>query len=114
MDKCILCGAQTTNGVCPNEEQHIKKMCLNCSFYRNGVCMNETNKELATKKMMESLQVPSGYDIETIALKPIKLKDDTRKCPRYAPNVDAIVKYVTKILTPDTQGEEAESEKAKN
>jgi len=98
MDNCIFCGAQLVDGKCPNEEKHFKKMCLNCRDCAAGTCNNEKNKEDATTKMLNSIQVPAGYEIQNISLKPIPLKDVTKKCPRYTPNIEAINEALAHLI----------------
>ena len=91
IDKCIFCGADLVDGVCPNIAQHFKPMCLNCSSmkYEDGknYCDNEANKLEAIEKI--KLAVPSGYELANIDLKPLPLKDDTKKCKRWHLNSEA-------------------------
>lgn len=90
MSKCIFCGTELVEGKCPNQENHFKPMCINCMFCNTEVtdtddgkcfCENPDNKEDAVKKIKEA--VPSGYEIEDIKLKPLPLKDETKKCKRW-------------------------------
>jgi hypothetical protein len=71
---------------CPNFEQHFIKMCLNCASCdtrcdddgsEKYLCANETHMENALNKIKETL---NGYEIEDIKLKPLPLKDFTKKC----------------------------------
>ena len=84
--KCVLCGADLVDGVCPNLAQHVKPMCLNC-FYCGGrgtdvlFCNNDDNKQDALEKI--KLAVPSGYELTNIELQPLPLKDCTKKCKRW-------------------------------
>lgn len=32
LDRCVFCGEELIGGICPNKEQHIKPMCLNCEY----------------------------------------------------------------------------------
>lgn len=86
MSKCLFCGADLVDGCCPNIEQHFVKMCLNCTSCDFGVtedgtekyfCTNETNMNNQLNKLKDAL---NGYEIEEIKLKPLPLKDYTKKC----------------------------------
>jgi hypothetical protein len=86
MSKCLFCGADLVEGLCPNIEQHFSKMCLNCAScdvvtFEDGtekyLCVNETNMNNQLNKIKEALV---GYEIEDIKLKPLPLKDETKKC----------------------------------
>lgn len=86
---CILTGREITDG---GIEPIFRKMCLNCTTciteeekYR---CTNERVMEAGKKKIMESL--PEGYEIESITLKPMELKDPTKKCKNYNPNIELV------------------------
>lgn len=83
-NKCIFCGADIVDGKCPNEP-HFKRMCLNCndcvSIEGKRVCVNKENQESAIEKIMQA--VPSGYEIETLTVKPLALKDSTKKCKKW-------------------------------
>lgn len=82
--RCIFCGAEIVTGECPNEP-HFKHMCLNCNDCKvvddKHVCVNEENQKAAVNKIMEA--VPSGYEIETLTVKPLPLKDATKKCKKW-------------------------------
>lgn len=84
MKKCIFCGSDLIDNKCPNEP-HFKPMCINCQFCNEEndkfYCINSENQADAIKKIKES--VPSGYEIENITLKPLPLKDETKKCKRW-------------------------------
>lgn len=83
-DKCMFCGATLVDGKCPNEP-HFKHMCLNCNDCKESdgynVCVNEDNMQAAINKIKEA--VPSGYEIETLTVKPLALKDATKKCKKW-------------------------------
>lgn len=85
MNKCVFCGSDLVDGKCPNGP-HFKPMCLNCNDCQNvdttPVCVNEENKNNAMEKIKES--VPSGYEIESLAIKPLPLKDATKKCKNWS------------------------------
>ena len=94
-NKCIFCGADLVDGKCANEP-HFKHMCLNCNDCKEidgkTVCINEDNQKAAINKIMEA--VPSGYEIETLSLKPLALKDATKKCKKWH-----LVETFTQFLT---------------
>ena len=101
MSKCVFCGTEMVNGVCPNEELHVKGMCLNCNSCwkvdndnddgESYVCINEENKEDALNKVMGSIQAPAGYTIKSLELSPVPLKDVTKKCRRYQMNKELLM-----------------------
>lgn len=96
-----------------DEQITIKSMCINCVFCNSNMsCGNEDNKELARKQFIESIKSstkPSGYDIESISvdLKPVPLRDVTKKCSRHELDVDVIISY----LLPTTPNEKNEKKK---
>jgi len=73
-----------------------KKMCLNCTSCLSDTekyrCNNEKVMAVGKKKIMDSL--PEGYEIESISLKPMELKDPTKKCKNYAANIEQITQFV--------------------
>ena len=77
---CRLTGVEKTE--CP-----IKAMCLNCKYVDeredgSWACTNKSVMEKGKAKILESLQVPDGYEIESIdiQMKPMQLKNPTKKC----------------------------------
>lgn len=84
INKCIFCGCELIDGSCPNGP-HFKAMCLNCDFCKDEdgkcYCNNPENKEDAINKIKAS--IPSGYEIEELKVKPLPLKDETKKCKRW-------------------------------
>lgn len=88
-EKCVLCGLDLVDGVCPNLVQHIKPMCLNCVSCSPELntdsdalyCNNPENKKDAMNKLLQS--VPSGYQLTSFELKPLPLKDCTKRCKRW-------------------------------
>lgn len=100
---CILTGQEKTeNGL----EPVFKKMCLNCTTcitadekYR---CTNENVMELNKKKVLESL--PEGFEVESITLKPMELKDPTKKCKNYNPNIELIETKVKEFFLSNESG----------
>lgn len=94
---CILTGREIPEG---GLEPLFKKMCLNCTTcitaeekYR---CTNEKVMEVGKKKIMESL--PEGYEIENLTLKPMELKDPTKKCKNYEANMGLINEKITSFF----------------
>lgn len=73
-----------------------KKMCRNCEFCENGEhCLNEINLKNARDKVLAS--VPSGYEITNLDLKPLPLKDSTKKCGQWSLNkaiADEWIKHI--------------------
>ncbi len=90
---CKICGAEKIEGVCPNAEMHIKKMCINCNSCNEKdnlmFCNNEDNLKDATNAMLK--YVPKGYLVETLTLSPIALKDPTKKCIRWTLNENIVL-----------------------
>lgn len=105
-EKCVLCGSDLVDGVCPNLAQHIKPMCLNCvscmpDLESNALyCNNSDNKKDATNKLLQS--VPSGYQLANFELQPLPLKDCTKKCKRWEFNRTAVEQLV-KMLRPEEE-----------
>lgn len=97
---CILTGQEITeNGI----EPIFKKMCLNCTTciiddekYR---CTNEKVMEIGKKKILENL--PDGFEVESISLKPMELKDPTKKCNKYVPDIELIETKVKEFFLTD-------------
>ena len=92
MNKCFFCGEELIDEKCPYHEQHLKPMCLNCNFCSTQVvnegeaepyslCINEEHMANALKKI--NLSVPSGYEIETLKIKPLPIKDVTKSCKKW-------------------------------
>lgn len=99
--RCIFCGeALNEQGKCPNASQHLKPMCLNCIHMGfdegNCLCCNEDNKNDAIQKIMSSYE--GGYQITGVTLKPLPLKDPTKKCKRHALNNNAVSDALSELL----------------
>ena len=99
----ILTGQEKTD---KGLEPVFKKMCLNCTTcitaeekYR---CTNEIVMELNKKKAIESL--PEGFEVESITLKPMELKDPTKKCKNYNPNMELIETKVKELFLSNESG----------
>jgi hypothetical protein len=79
---CIFTGCEI-NGENPSP---IKKMCLNCNSLRENepgsfVCTNESVMERGREKILAA--VPEGFEIDTLTLKPMALKNPTKRCGAY-------------------------------
>ena len=101
MSRCLFCGELLNEeGKCPNAAQHFKPMCVNCNFVGdedgNLLCCNDENKNDAAQKIMSSYE--GGYQITGLTLKPLPLKDPTKKCKRYKMNFEKVSDALTKIL----------------
>lgn len=89
----IFTGEEIKEG---EQHVHITKMCLNCKSlvdeedgYR---CCNPEVMENGLKKVSASL--PEGFEIETLVLKPMILKNPTKKCGKYDCNIDQILSLI--------------------
>lgn len=92
MANCLICGAELVDGLCPS--QHIvKPMCLNCMWVQNGEneyrCVNEAVLQIARDKMLAAL--PDGYEVESLQLKPMLLKNPCKKCTNYEMNKTIVI-----------------------
>ena len=106
MNKCVLCGSDLVDGKCPNASAHFTAMCLNCVSCMPEVndtqeevflCINKDNQKMAIEKIKQS--VPSGYEIEDIKLKPLPLKDVTKKCKKWQVSKSLIEQEIVTIAT---------------
>lgn len=94
---CKLTGIELTEGVeCP-----LKKMCLNCASLvekKDGTfaCKNEKVMEKGKEKILAS--VPEGFEIDSITLKPMNLKNPTKKCGCYSADMESIMAEINKIF----------------
>ena len=77
-------------------------MCLNCqdcqSTPEGFVCVNESNKEAAAKKLREKiLALSEGYSLENLSfdLKPVPLRAPEKKCPNQKVDLQKIIDYLT-------------------
>ena len=102
LNNCVVCGTELVDGKCPNAHI-VKPMCLNCEFVRDMSgeyrCVNESVLDGAKLKMMEAL--PEGYEIETLEIKPMLLKNPCKKCGKYT--MDKI-KVIRTLLEPSGLG----------
>lgn len=93
-----------TGNVITEHDEHpiIKPMCLNCTscleeddVYR---CNNPKVMESGFLKVSESL--PEGFEIDTLVLKPMLLKNPTKKCPNYKTDEEMVIGEVMGYLNP--------------
>jgi hypothetical protein len=75
------------------EETPLKKMCLNCkSCTQTAVnsfgCTNEHVLEKGRAEILKN--VPEGFEIENLTLKPMALKNPTKRCPNYWPDLELL------------------------
>lgn len=91
-----------------------KSMCLNCKSCHNGpeqsslndeqfVCDNESVMEMGKKKILASL--PDGFEIKTLELKPMKLKDPKKKCKNYSFDKEKVMEFIENFFTPSPDAE---------
>ena len=74
-----------------------KKMCINCSFCEHGItCTNEENMNRAKEKVLAA--VPGGYEITNLEMKPLPLKDPTKKCINWSLDNELINEWIKKIF----------------
>ena len=96
-NQCPLCGAELVEGKCPNDAIHLRPMCLNCKDCCSSdgmlVCENDTNKQKTIEKMLAAVGDSYAVDVNTIVLKPLPLKDATKKCKQWGFNPVALKMY---------------------
>ena len=95
VNNCTICGAELVDGKCPSVHA-VKPMCLNCIYVTdNGSeyrCVNEDVLEGAKQKMLAAL--PEGYEIETLEIKPMLLKNPCKKCGKYLLDKMRVARYL--------------------
>jgi hypothetical protein len=101
MSRCLFCGELLNEeGKCPNAAQHFKPMCFNCLHMgidgEDCVCCNEDNKNDAIQKIISSFD--GGYQITGVTLKPLPLKDPTKKCKRHTLNYDVLIEGIKSLV----------------
>ena len=94
---CKFTGVELAEGV-----ETIKKMCLNCvSLVENEdgtyACMNEAVMEQGREKI-KAAALATGYEIADLKLKPMALKNPTKKCGVYSANISALAEELNAIL----------------
>ena len=87
---CRFTGAELPEG----SNSLIKKMCLNCkSLIENEdghyACVNEAVMEKGREKILAA--VPEGFEVDTLVLKPMVLKNPLKKCGVYEANIQSLV-----------------------
>lgn len=97
-----------------------KCMCLNCKSCSLGpnqssysdeqyVCDNENVMEMGKKKIMAA--VPEGFEIDTLTLKPMTLKDPTKKCKNHIFDMEKVINFLADYFTtPEDSEKENASE----
>jgi len=88
-----------------------KCMCLNCKSCHEGdeqfVCDNDAVMQVGMKKVIEAL--PEGFEIESLKLKPMKLKDPTKKCKNFAFDLDKVVDFLKEYFLSESDNNEKEN-----
>ena len=87
---CRFTGAELPEG----SNSLIKKMCLNCKSLienedGNYTCVNETVMEKGREKILAA--VPEGFEVDTLVLKPMVLKNPLKKCGAYEANIQSLI-----------------------
>lgn len=88
------------------EETPLKKMCLNCKSctQTNGTNFGCTNENVLEKGKAEILKnVPEGFEIENLTLKPMALKNPTKRCPNYKPNIEFLQNMIVEMFDDEKQ-----------
>ena len=86
---CKFTGMELTN----ENPIAIKKMCLNCKSIIDNLdgtysCGNESVMQKGREKILAA--VPEGFEIDTLTLKPMSLKNPTKKCGAYDVDMDML------------------------
>ena len=93
---CVLTGL-------PKEETPIKQMCINCTSLsydketKSFLCVNEDVMEIGRNKVIEAAK-NIGFDIDSIKLKPMALKNPQKKCNNYVVDMDRIMSQLNEIF----------------
>lgn len=79
----------------------INKMCLNCMSLQDNndgtfACCNEKVIEQGRSKILAA--IPEGFEIETLTLKPMQLKNPLKKCGNYTPDIEGLIDEAKLIL----------------
>jgi hypothetical protein len=96
---CKLTGADLTEDGAANG---FKCMCVNCKSCicdtdKGYLCKNDKVMEVGRQKILAS--VPEGFEVDTLTLKPMVLKDPTKKCKNHQFDLDAVVEYISDYFT---------------
>lgn len=90
------------------EESPLKKMCLNCISCTQTTAekFGCTNENVLKKGKDEILKnVPEGFEIENLTLKPMALKNPTKRCPNYEPNIELMNIYIKNFFESEDKKE---------
>ena len=93
---CLLTGV-------PENESPIKKMCVNCVFSQynqneeNYTCNNQKVMEIGFEKVKDAAK-NLGYDIDTLSLKPMVLKNPLKLCVNYKPDSEVINDFIKSLF----------------
>lgn len=90
-----------------------KRMCVNCkSCHADNdkdqyVCDNEKVIEVGRQRILAS--VPEGFEVDTLTLKPMVLKDPTKKCKNHQFDFDGVVEFISNyfLASPENEKENA-------
>lgn len=101
---CILTGVDLSQDGSTNG---IKQMCLNCKscteLIDKFVCDNADVLEIGKKKILETQL--DGFEIDTLILKQMTLKDPTKKCVHYSPDIEAMTSFIKNWFLPSSDSE---------
>lgn len=108
MDKiyCKLTGVDLSGDGATNG---FKCMCVNCkSCHADNdknqyVCDNENVMEVGKQKILAAL--PDGFEIETLTLKPMVLKDPTKKCKNHQFDLESVTEFIRDFFTASPNAE---------
>lgn len=89
--QCLLTGQ-------PQNEMPIKRMCLNCAYLKNNsICLNSDVMSNAINRAQKAV-LDLGLDIETLNLKPIKIKNLRGKCDYHKADMIKIQTYIDSLF----------------
>lgn len=71
----------------------VKQMCLNCIFCKDMKCTNEDNKKMKIEQLKSMI---GGYEIKSIDIQPVKLKDPLKKCRNWQLDKERLIEWLTK------------------
>lgn len=86
-----------------------KTMCLNCKTCHYNAdsdqytCDNENVMEMGKKKILSA--IPEGFEVETLVLKPMALKDPTKKCKNHQFDLEAVTEFIRDFFTTSPNAE---------
>lgn len=84
-----------------DKDSLINKMCLNCMSLQDNndgtfACRNEKVMEQGRNKILAA--IPEGFEIETLTLKPMQLKNPLKKCNNYVPDIEGLIDELKQTL----------------